>query len=285
MKFTKMHGAGNDFIVLDCLAETLENPGTHAKKWCDRHFGIGADGLVLILPSTAGDFAMEIYNADGSRAVMCGNATRCVASYLHDRGLTPSGRIRLETGDGIKTLVLSTDGGGETSVRVDLGIPRWDPASVPVLLGGDRVIARTIDVDGTKVDVSCLSMGNPHCVVFTDDLSDGMVLGFGPKIERHPVFPDRTNVEFVRVISRTEVQVRVWERGCGETLACGTGSAAVCAAGFANGLTDRRIACRMTGGKLDVELVGGSEGEERIFMSGPAVEVFGGEMKIGNTMK
>jgi len=286
MRFTKMHGAGNDYVYVDGFRDQLpKDPTATAIQISDRHTGIGADGLILICPSDIADAEMRMFNADGSESEMCGNGIRCVAKYLHDHGLVQKEKITVATGDGIKTLNVFVEGGEVTNVRVNMGIPKLSPADIPTSIKetASQVVNAEIEVDGRTVRVTCVSMGNPHCVIFVDDLSidsnspsemDELVLGLGPKIETDPRFPARTNVEFITVISPTEVRQRTWERGSGETLACGTGASAVCVAGVLSGRTDRKITCHLTGGTLHLEW---DEASNHVFMTGPAVEVFRGE--------
>ena len=280
MKFTKMEGAGNDYVYVDLFSETLpEPPETLAVKISDRHFGVGGDGLVLICPSDRADARMRMFNADGSEAEMCGNAVRCVAKYVHDRGICRKNPLRIETGIGVLTLDLELKADRVVRVRVDMGEPVLAPEKVPTVLraaSGDPA-APAVDVpfeiDGRDLRVTCVSMGNPHCVVFVDEPTDEWVLGIGPKIEMDPRFPRRVNAEFVKVLSRSELQMRVWERGTGETLACGTGACATGVAAILSGKTDRRVTIHLRGGDLVIEW---NEGTGHVIMTGPAREVFSG---------
>jgi len=286
LKFTKMQGAGNDFIFMTDAAGTAAagEAGLNrlARELCSRHYGIGADGLILLKPEqpAGGVIGMRIINSDGSEAAMCGNAVRCAAVYLREKGDVPSGPVRLSTPGGLKEAEITAGPGGRPAVRVDMGPVCWSPGEIPVSLSGrefppggeEKILDREIEVHGRIFRVTCLSMGNPHCVVFTDDLSDRFIREWGPRFETHPLFPDRINTEFVRVLSPGEVRVRVWERGCGETLACGTGAAAVCAAGSETRRTGRRILCRMAGGDLLLERTSGG----RILKTGPAEIVYEG---------
>ena len=279
MRFTKMHGAGNDYIYVDCFSQPIpQDAPALAEKISDRHFGVGGDGLILICPSDHADAEMRMYNADGSPAEMCGNGIRCVAKYLFDRGIAPRNELVIESGGRSLKLDLETRGGVAERVRVDMGEPELTPASIPTTLGSDvEAINEKLDIDGEVCEVTCVSMGNPHCVLFVNQATDEWVHGMGPRIEVDPHFPNRTNVEFVEVRSRSEVRQRTWERGSGETMACGTGAAAVCVAGVLTGRTEREIAVHLLGGIL--ELVW-SEESNRIFMTGPAVEVFTGEWEM-----
>ncbi|NMC21295.1 MAG: diaminopimelate epimerase [Thermogutta sp.] len=275
MRFVKMQGAGNDYIYVDCFRETLPQPAAElAPRIADRHFGVGGDGLILITPSEVADARMRMFNADGSEAEMCGNGVRCVAKYVYESGISRNNPLRIETGRGVLALDLTLDKDRVQKVRVNMGEPILNPRDIPTTLGEglDRVTEYPLEVEGFTLPVTCVSMGNPHCVVFTEELTDSLVHGLGCKIERHPAFPRRVNVEFVRVESSDAVQARVWERGSGETLACGTGACAACVAGVLTGRTDRRIAVRLPGGILEIEW---SE-DGMVFLAGPAVEVFRG---------
>ena len=275
MRFVKMHGIGNDYIFVDCFEQSLpEAPEVLAPKLSDRHFGIGGDGLILILPSDVADARMRIFNADGSEAEMCGNGVRCVAKYIYERGLSRKNPLRIETGRGILSLQLKIQGDRVTEVTVDMGEPILEAARIPTTLPGSPVVEAPLTLnDGTSVNVTCVSMGNPHCVIFTEDLTDETFCRLGPIIEKHPAFPQRVNVEFVRVCSPQRVEVRVWERGSGETLACGTGACAVCVAGALTGRTERKITVRLPGGELITEWAPSGS----VFMTGPATTVFTGE--------
>ncbi len=276
MKFTKMHGCGNDYVYVNCLEERVDNPPAAARVVSDRHFGIGSDGLILIEPSDVADFRMRMFNPDGSESAMCGNGIRCVAKYVFDHGLTRKTELDIETGAGVKHLMLTLCGGRVSAVRVDMGEPRLDRTDVPMLGAPGRVLCEVLEVDGRRFEVSCLSMGNPHTVIRVAEPTDELVLRFGPKIETHPVFPERTNVEFVQVLSRTKVRSRTWERGTGETLACGTGACATCVACALNRWTDRCVTVHLLGGVLEIEWAR----DNHVYMTGPAVEVFSGEMSL-----
>jgi len=274
MKFVKMHGAGNDYVYVDAFQQTIEDPAVLALALSDRHFGVGSDGLILILPSGIADVRMRMFNADGSEAEMCGNGIRCVAKFAYDRKLVESRVLRVETAAGIRTLEVYPDEAGLVEkVRVNMGAPRLLRSEIPMTgEPGERFVDEIIETQQGIVRATCVSMGNPHCVVFVDEL-DGMDLhALGAALEHHPLFPRRTNVEFVQVLSQTEVRQRTWERGAGETLACGTGASAVTVAGVLTGRTGRRILNHLAGGDLEMEWT--PEGE--VFMTGPAVEVFEG---------
>lgn len=277
MLFVKMHGLGNDFVVIGAL-DGLPLPegelGEFARFVCDRHFGIGADGVVWILPSENSDFKMRIFNPDGSEAEMCGNGIRCAAKWFYDRDYAKGELIRIETLAGVKTVSVWAEGGKAVSVTVDMGEPIFKPSMIPTTLGdNDEAIEVTLHVEGVgDFAVSAVSMGNPHCVIFVDKIDDFPVEVIGPKIENHPAFPQRTNVEFVQVASKEELQVRVWERGAGLTLACGTGACASLAAATKTGRTERKAKVKLPGGTLTIEW----REDGRIYMTGPAVEVFHG---------
>jgi diaminopimelate epimerase len=282
MRFTKMHGAGNDYIYVDCITGPLPpNPPALSRAISDRHFGVGSDGLILICKSETADARMRMFNADGSEGEMCGNGIRCVAKYLYDHGLVRKRVLSVETARGILSLEVEAHQGCVSQVRVDMAEPILHAASIPTTLAGEPPLDTALDVGGIGLRVTCVSMGNPHCVVFVDELTDDLVLGLGRQIEKHPAFPRRTNAEFVKVNSPDQVLVRVWERGSGETLACGTGACAVVVAGVLTGKTDRSIRAKLLGGDLQLEW---SKKDNHVYMTGPAVEVFTGEWPdtIGN---
>ena len=235
MKFTKMHGCGNDYVYINCFNETVEDPSALAIKVSDRHFGIGSDGLILICPSTVADFRMRMFNADGSEGEMCGNGIRCVAKYVYDHGMTDAKKISIETGAGIKYLDLTVEDGKVSLVKVDMGEPILAPAEIPVDFAGERMVNEPVEVDGKEWNMTCVSMGNPHAVVFVPDTKSLDLEKMGPHFEHHKIFPKRTNTEFVQILSRNEINMRVWERGSGETLACGTGTCASVMACILNG--------------------------------------------------
>ena len=274
MKFTKMHGAGNDYVYVDCFHESLPtDPAELARDIADRRFGVGGDGLILICPSEIADARMRMFNADGSEAEMCGNGIRCVAKYVFDHGIYPHTPMRIETGAGVLEVELQVVDGRAEQVRVDMGEPILVPSRIPTQFTGETVVQQPLEVKGQTFAVTCVSMGNPHCVIFVEELTDDLVLGIGPLIERHEMFPARVNVEFVKVISRTEVRQRTWERGSGETFACGTGASAVCVAGVLCDVTDRQIVNHLLGGDLTLEW---DAANNHVFKTGPAVEVFSG---------
>ncbi|MCD8146567.1 MAG: diaminopimelate epimerase [Clostridiales bacterium] len=272
MKFTKMHGCGNDYIYVDCTQKPLADPNGTALRLSDRHFGIGSDGLILIYPSDKGDFRMRMYNADGSEGAMCGNGIRCVAKFCYDKGLTDKTHLAVETNAGMKYLNLTVENGKVSKVRVDMGAPGLAATDIPVTGLGDTVIGQPVNVAGQDWTMTCVSMGNPHAVVWCDDVDGLDIDKIGPQFENHPMFPDRVNTEFVRVMDRQNVQMRVWERGAGETWACGTGACATAVACGQNGLTDDHVTVHLRGGDLEIEVTDGS-----VFMTGPAVTVFEGE--------
>lgn len=281
MRFTKMHGAGNDYIFIDCFNQPVPaNPGELARRMSDRHFGVGSDGLILICPSSVADARMWMFNADGSEAEMCGNGIRCLAKYVYEHGICRKTTLRVETGAGVKDLWLNLENDRVKSVRVNMGQPRLRPAEIPTLLQPasgspeDPVVEVPLEVSGVQVKITCVSMGNPHAVIFVDELRDDWVQGLGPAIEESRFFPRRTNVEFVEVLSRDEVRMRVWERGAGETLACGTGAAAVCVAGCLTGRTNPHLWVHALGGTLELNW---DRQEGSVYLSGPAEEVFWGE--------
>lgn len=274
MKFTKMHGCGNDYVYVNLFEEKLDDPARVSIYVSDRHFGIGSDGLITIGPSDKADFRMRIYNADGSEAEMCGNGIRCVAKYVYDHKLTDKTEITVESGAGIKTLKLFVEDGKVAQVRVDMGEPILTPDLIPVVADGEKVIDEEIEVCGKIWKMTCVSMGNPHAVVFVDDVDNFELEKYGPHFENHPRFPKRTNTEFVKVISRNEASMRVWERGSAETWACGTGTCATAMACILNGLTDNKVLVHLRGGDLTIEY---DEETNHVFMTGPATEVFNGE--------
>lgn len=274
MKFTKMHGCGNDYVYVNLFEEAVPDPAELSIQVSDRHFGIGSDGLITIGPSETADFRMRIYNADGSEAEMCGNGIRCVAKYVFDHHLTDKTEIRVETGAGIKTLQMTVEDGKVSKVRVDMGQPILKPELIPVQAEGEQVVNEPITAAGKEWRMTCVSMGNPHAVVFVDQVSDFDLLTYGPAFENHERFPKRTNTEFVQVISRNEASMRVWERGSAETFACGTGTCATVMACILNGLTDNQVLVHLRGGDLEIEY---DPESNHIFMTGPATEVFHGE--------
>ncbi|SHK32024.1 diaminopimelate epimerase [Hespellia stercorisuis] len=275
MKFTKMQGIGNDYVYMNCLEETVEDPAALAVQVSDRHFGVGSDGLILINPSKVADFEMAMYNADGSRSEMCGNGIRCVAKYVYDYGLTDKTSISIETLAGIKYLDLTVENGKVSLIKVDMGSPILGAKEIPIISENDQVVSETILVDGTEYRMTGVSMGNPHAVVYMEDVTNLDIEKIGPKFENHERFPRRINTEFVRVIDRKTVEMRVWERGAGETLACGTGACAVAVACILNHLTEDEVTVKLLGGDLIIQW---DREKNKVYMTGPAVTVFDGEL-------
>ena len=274
MKITKMQGLGNDYIYFYCPADMIPDPEALAIRISDRHFGVGSDGLVVILPDDEADFRMRMFNADGSEAEMCGNAARCVGKYIYDRGLSNKKEIRLMTGAGIKILELTVKDGITQCVRVDMGEPTLNAAAIPVLVPEGSVIDVPVDVCGSTFRMTCVSMGNPHAVIFVKDTDHFDVHGFGAVLEAHPLFPRKTNVEFVTIRDREHLRMRVWERGSGETLACGTGACATLVAAVLNGLCERKAILELNGGSLTVEW---DPDTNHVYQEGPAEFVFDAE--------
>lgn len=275
LKFTKMHGAGNDYIYIDAISQGIDNPSELAVKLSNRNFGIGSDGLVLILPSEICDFRMQMFNSDGSEAEMCGNASRCVGKYVYDNGLTAKSEITLETGAGIKYITLLEGDSKSRKVTVDMGEPILNPDLIPVKAVGEPVLNLPLSVDGKSWEITCVSMGNPHAVIFTTGIKDLDLPVIGPEFEKHPIFPRKTNTEFIEVIDRRTLNMRVWERGAGETLACGTGACAAAVAAILNDYCDRKIKIHLLGGDLEIEW---SKENNHVYMTGEAVTVFEGEL-------
>lgn len=274
MNFTKMHGLGNDFIVVDGEAALPDHAAELAEQLCNRFFGIGADGLVYILPSEKADFRMRIMNSDGSEAEQCGNAIRCVAKYVYDNGLTNKENITIETlGAGVQKVQLSIAAGKVETVRVDMGQPILNGLQIPTTIDANPVINHSIEVEGHEFHFTAVSMGNPHCVIYVDDAVNFDLSIWGPKLEVHPLFPRKINVEFVTVRSRDYTDMRVWERGAGPTLACGTGACATVVASVLNGVTDRTATVSLKGGDLLIEW---NEEDNHVYMTGPAAEVYRG---------
>lgn len=283
MKFTKMHGIGNDYVYVNCLEEAVDRPEETAKFVSDRHFGVGSDGLILIRPSQKADFEMAMYNADGSRGEMCGNGIRCVAKYVYDYGLTDKTRIQVETLAGIKELDLTVENGKVSLVKVNMGTPELSPEKIPVLAQAEQAVNLPLEVDGIMYQMTCVSMGNPHCVIFMkEDVRELDLEKIGPSFENHPRFPRRVNTEFVNVIDRHTLRMRVWERGSGETLACGTGACAVAVAGILNDKTEHEAAVHLLGGNLHIAWEGG---DSPVYMTGPATAVFDGEVILPEDIK
>lgn len=281
MKFTKMQGCGNDYVYVDCTKEALANPEQASIFVSDRHFGIGSDGLILINPSKVADFEMAMYNADGSRGEMCGNGIRCVGKYVYDHGLTDKTTVTIETLAGIKTLELHVENGKVASVRVNMGRPELTAAKVPVTFPEKSMIDEPMEIDGNIYQVTCVSMGNPHCVIFMDqDVRQLDLVELGPKFENHVIFPKRTNTEFCNLLDKQHIRMRVWERGSGETLACGTGACATAVAAVLNGYTDSTVELQLRGGNLLIEY---DRAADEVYMTGPATTVFEGEIDLPET--
>ncbi len=270
-----MHGAGNDYVYVSCFDQDIpSDPAELAIQISHRRFGVGGDGMILILPSAVADARMRMFNADGSESEMCGNGIRCVAKYVFDHGIAPKPELRIETGAGILDLKLTIESGVAKEITVDMGAPILDAPAIPTtIVPSGPVVNQKIEIAGREFEVTCVSMGNPHCIVFVDEANDDWVLGIGPQIEKDTRFPKRTNVEFVEVLSRGEVRQRTWERGSGETWACGTGASAVCVAGVLTGRTDEKIVNHLTGGDLTLQW---DRTANRVLMTGGAVEVFSG---------
>jgi diaminopimelate epimerase len=275
LRFAKLQGTANDFVYVDARAGFPGDPAAAARRLCDRRRGIGADGLILLLPSTEADGRMVIYNSDGSRAEMCGNGIRGLAKFVHDGGLLTKSPLAIETDAGVKTLSLHLDDGRVARVTVDMGMPEWRGREIPVDADGE-ILDRPLVVDGRTWAVTCVSMGNPHCVVFVDDV-DGLALEtLGPRFEHHPFFPRRVNTEFVKVEDRRRLAMRVWERGAGETMACGTGACAVAVAAARTGRSERRVTVVLPGGPLEIDW----RPDDRVLMTGDAVAVFEGQVEV-----
>ncbi|WP_277237456.1 diaminopimelate epimerase [Merdimonas faecis] len=277
MKFTKMQGLGNDYVYVNCMEQMVEDAAETARRVSDRHFGIGSDGLILICPSDKADFEMRMYNADGSRGEMCGNGIRCVGKYVYDYGLTDKTSLSVETLGGIKHLFLEVEGGKVSLVKVDMGPAILEPEKIPVTAEGSRVVDEPLQVDGKTFRMTCVSMGNPHAVIYVDDVQGMDLEKTGPSFENHERFPNRINTEFAHVLDRNTVEMRVWERGSGETLACGTGACAVAVASILNGYTEDQVTVRLLGGDLKIEW---DRETNKVYMTGPAEVVFDGEIRL-----
>ncbi len=277
MKFTKMHGIGNDYIYFNCLDNDIKDPNGLSIALSDRHFGVGGDGIVMIMRSEIADFRMRMFNADGSEGKMCGNATRCIGKYVYEKGLTDKTEFALETLGGIKILKLNVDNGKVVSVTVDMGKAILNPAEIPVLLDGDCVVAKKTVLAGKEHEITCVSMGNPHCVIFTEGIDNLDLEKIGPCYENDPIFPERVNTEFVEIIDNKTLKMRVWERGSGETWACGTGASAVCVAAVLNGICeyDTDVLVKLRGGDLTINY----KKDGTVYMTGPATFVFDGELE------
>lgn len=278
LEFTKMQGCGNDYVYVNGFTQKVEQGKKKELviRLSDRHFGIGSDGVIFINPSDIADFEMEMYNADGSRAEMCGNGIRCVAKYVYDHGMTDKTELTIASFDKVKPITLTVKDGKAQLIRVDMGIPELSPEWIPVVSDKERVVNEPIEAGGREFRMTCVSMGNPHAVIFEDPDTVGLEQ-IGSIIENHSLFPNRTNTEFVKIIDRSNVRMRVWERGTGETLACGTGCCATAVACVLNGLTDRKVTVHVLGGDIEVEW---NEDDGRIYMTGPAVTVFEGSIEI-----
>ncbi|MDD6081298.1 MAG: diaminopimelate epimerase [Oscillospiraceae bacterium] len=278
MRFTKMHGIGNDYVYVNCFEETIENPEEVSIKISDRHFGIGSDGLVMIMPSDKADFRMRMFNADGSEGNMCGNATRCIGKYVYDNHLIDKTEITLETRSGIKYLTLYPENGKVQTVLVDMGKAILNPASIPMKAEGEEFISKPVEVNGKNVNITAVSMGNPHAVTFVDDVESLDLEKIGPDYENHPLFPERVNTEFAKIIDDHTVMMRVWERGSGETWACGTGACACAVACVKNGFFpyDKEITVKLRGGDLYITY----KNDGTVLMRGPAETVFTGSIEI-----
>ncbi|MHB8129345.1 MAG: diaminopimelate epimerase [Mobilitalea sp.] len=277
MKFTKMQGCGNDYVYVDCTKNLIEHITETAIKVSDRHFGVGSDGLILIRPSDTADFMMDMYNIDGSRGKMCGNGIRCVAKYVYDNGLTDKKQLLIETLSGIKELDLTVENGKVTFVTVNMGAPITEPKLIPVISDKEIMIKEPITIEDQVYEITCVSMGNPHAIVFVEDTVAVKIETLGPLFDFNKIFPERVNTEFVHVVDRTHINMRVWERGSGETLACGTGACASVMACILNGLTDNEVTVSLLGGELKIRY---DEEKKVIFMTGPAVKVFDGEIEL-----
>ena len=274
MKFTKMHGCGNDYVYVNGFTEKIADKPAFVKAVSDRHFGVGGDGAIFINPSEEADFEMEMYNADGTRAEMCGNGIRCVAKYVYDKGLTDKEQISIVSFGNVKYVDLYVKEGLVSSVRVNMGEPILEAEKVPVISAMKRSVDEPVTVNGKEYRMTCVSMGNPHAVVFMEDVANLDIASVGSLFENHQVFPNRTNTEFVEVVDRTHVNMRVWERGTGETLACGTGCCATVVAGVLNGLTEEKVTVRVLGGEIEIQW---DREENLVYMTGPAATVFEGE--------
>lgn len=270
-----MHGCGNDYVYVNCLKEKVENPEEVSIKVSDRHFGVGSDGLILIHPSEVADFRMAMYNADGSEGNMCGNGVRCVGKYVYDYGLTDKTNVAIETKSGIKYLELFIEDGKVATVKVDMGSPIVAAKDVPVIFEKEKMIGEKVEVEGKEYEMTCVSMGNPHAIVWVDETKGLELEKIGPAFENHKMFPERVNTEFVQILSRQEVNMRVWERGSGETWACGTGACATAVACILNGKTDNEVLVHLLGGDLKIQY---DQEKNTVFMTGPATTVFDGEL-------
>ncbi len=274
MRFTKMHGIGNDYVYINCFEEAVDDPAALAREMSRYHYGVGSDGIILICPSDVADFAMKMYNSDGSESAMCGNGIRCVGKYVYDMGLTDKTVVNVMTGAGLKELHLKVLNSKVQSVRVDMGMPELQPRQIPVDLPGMAVMGHRLTAGGNTYEIHCVSMGNPHCVIFVKDPDLVDVETVGPLLENNPIFPERANIEFVQVVDRQHLRMRVWERGSGETLACGTGACASLVAAVLTGRADRNVSMELLGGTLDLEW---AFDDNHVYQEGPAKIVFHGE--------
>lgn len=277
MKFTKMQGIGNDYVYINCFEETVDNPNELSVKVSDRHFGIGSDGLILICPSDKADFKMRMFNSDGTEGEMCGNGIRCVGKYVYDNKMTGKTTVSIETLAGIKILELKTDGNEVTAVTVDMGEPVLIPEDIPIVFKGEKFISQPIETSEGTYYVTCVSMGNPHAVIYVDSVEDVDIEVEGPPMEMHEMFPNKTNTEFVELLNEKTLKMRVWERGSGETLACGTGACAVLVASVLNGKSPRKATVKLLGGDLEIEW---NEKDNHVYMTGRAEKVFEGEINV-----
>ena len=276
IKFTKMHGLGNDYVYIDAINQKIENRSELAKFVSDRHFGIGSDGLILICPSEKADFKMQMFNQDGSEAEMCGNGIRCVGKFVYDKGLTKKETITVETLAGIKTLVMTAKNGKIETARVDMGEPILEPEKIPVISNENPVKNLKLEVENKYFTFTCVSMGNPHAVTFIkEDVNKFDICKYGAKLEVNKAFPKKANIEFAQIIDRQNINMRVWERGAGETLACGTGACAVTVSAILNGYTKRAITVHLLGGDLKIEW---NKNDNHVYMTGPATTVFEGKI-------
>lgn len=275
IKFTKMHGLGNDYVYIDAINQKIENESSLAKFVSNRHFGIGSDGLILICKSEIADFKMRMFNSDGSEAEMCGNGIRCVGKFVYDKGLTNKTTVKIETLAGIKTLILNTKDGKVETARVDMGEPILEAEKIPVISTEEPVKNLELEVENKKFKFTCVSMGNPHAITIVENTKEFDVEKYGKVLEIDKAFPKKANIEFAQIIDRQNINMRVWERGAGETLACGTGACATAVACNLNGLTDRKVNIELLGGTLNIEW---NETDNHVYMTGPAVTVFDGEL-------
>ena len=275
IKFTKMHGLGNDYVYIDAINQKIENESSLAKFVSNRHFGIGSDGLILICKSEIADFKMRMFNSDGSEAEMCGNGIRCVGKFVYDKRLTNKTTVKIETLAGIKTLILNTKDGKVETARVDMGEPILEAEKIPVISTEEPVKNLELEAENKKFKFTCVSMGNPHAITIVENTKEFDVEKYGKVLEIDKAFPKKANIEFAQIVDRQNINMRVWERGAGETLACGTGACATAVACNLNGLTDRKVNIELLGGTLNIEW---NETDNHVYMTGPAVTVFDGEL-------